>query len=403
MYAALLAFAAPSYAYDDAAITDIKTNMGAAPQGGRLGAFLLKPSLGLLQNHDDNIFRISGDKRSDWVTSVKPEVKLQSDWNLHQVEAGASAQFNRYRKNSSENHDDFAFYLSGRYDVDYQTYFTGLWRQERLHEDRSSLDDVDGDAPLEYDVQTGRVGFTRALGILKLYMDGTLKSYTYDDSRRGSTIIDNSDRDRDQYSFKTRLSYSVSDNAQAFGQVTYNRRRYENSSTSFRNSNGMDYRAGVTANLTGKAEGELYVGYLTQDYDDGFSDISAPSFGGSLLWNLNDLTSLKASAERSVQETSLAGSSGVVRTSVDLTLQHAITEDILAEATIGLDDDTYKGGSDSANRDNTTYEGGLSLSYNFGRGFVSTLKYDYTKRNFERENNNGFENNRITAGLTYAY
>lgn len=401
----MLCLAGVAHAYDKKAVEDVKARTLAKPeQGAYLGGFILKPELGFLQTYDDNIYSKAEDKRGDMVSTLKPSAKLTSNWNLHQIELGASSSINRFNRTSSENSEDYAVYISGRADLDYETYLTGQFKTEWKHEARSSLDDPDGDKPIGFRQDTGVVGFTRALGILQLFSEATFRSYTYDEGQQSGIVISNADRNRNHNSLRTRLAYSVSDNAQAFVQLTYDRRRYDLDSEADRNSDGYDWRFGAMANLSGKAKGEIFAGYLKTKFDSRtYRDIGVPTFGGSLLWNVSQLTSFKFGLERQSLETSLDGASGVVRTGLDMALQHSITPDILAELGFSMDHDTYKGDSSSnADRDNTTYRGGLGVSYQFGDGYTAKLAYDYIRREFKADTED-YDNNRVTASVVYVY
>lgn len=389
-------------AYDTAAVADVKSRFYHKAEGSRMGTFLLKPSLGLMQSYDDNIFRSARNEEGDFITTLRPELRLHSDWSLHQVETGASARLSRFWDNQSENSNDFAFYVSGRYDIDYGTAFTALLRHEKLHEDRSALDDPDGDAPLAFHMNTAALGFYRDLSVLKLYLDARMMDSTYEDSERNGLRLDNGNRNRQQSLLRARLAYSFTDNAQVFGQITHDRRRYDRPSTSFRDASGYDFRLGLKVNLTGKLEGEVFAGTLRQKYKGDFGTISAPSFGGSLLWNLTELTSVRAEVERRILETTLADSSGIVRTNYVLGLQHALTRDVLLDAMLGLDDDAYEGSAGSAGRDNYTLRAGFGVNYQFGNGFTTRLGYDRTQRKFD-SGAQGYENNKLMASVVYAY
>lgn len=380
-----------------------KPNPDFDPKGGKFKALIVKPALEIEELYDDNIFRDETGEQGDFITSFKPEVKVSTDWNLHQIETGASADVGRYWDHEAENFDDYAVYLSGRYDVDYGTYVTASARFDHKHEDRGALDDVSGDSPIEYDVATANLGFTRDLSVLKLYMKGTWRALRYQETQRNGTTIDNSERDRDQSIYEAKLAYEMSDRTLAYAQVRYDRKRYELDSESFRNSDGFDYRLGMGMDISGKVHGDIYAGYLKTSYDDVFDDIGAANYGGALLWNLSEITSVRVSAERSVVETTLDGSSGIVRTKAGLGLEHAFRQNIIADMRFSITDDAYEGNAaQSSTRDNRTYDAGFGLDYMLSDQWKMRFDYNLIRRDFDTASGD-YNNNKIMLALKYSY
>ncbi|MBK9584307.1 MAG: outer membrane beta-barrel protein [Alphaproteobacteria bacterium] len=101
-------------AYNKNLVSNVKyrTSPHHTPEGGRLGTFIVRPSFALMQTYDDNIFR-EPDADHDAITVARPEVRINSDWGLHGIEAGAQGSLGRYADFSSENYDDFAFLCVG--------------------------------------------------------------------------------------------------------------------------------------------------------------------------------------------------------------------------------------------------------------------------------------------------
>ncbi|MBK9584308.1 MAG: hypothetical protein IPO55_00040 [Alphaproteobacteria bacterium] len=65
------------------------------------------------------------------------------------------------------------FYVSGQYDLDYETYIKALAKYEKKHQERDQLEDPGGDEPTEYNVKTVFVGFARELNILRVNVSAT--------------------------------------------------------------------------------------------------------------------------------------------------------------------------------------------------------------------------------------
>lgn len=401
-FCALLFWCNAVLAFDQNAVMSVKDQPSEyyQAQGGRFRSLIIEPAMAVSAQYDDNIYRQRDNKKSDLIHILTPQIDMHTDWNLHEISAGASAKIGRFNRYKKENYDDYSGYVSGRYDIDYGTYLTLNLRSEYRHEDRGNLDDVNGDAPIEYNVNTADISFTRELGILKLYLYSTARNYDYKNSVRAGVIIDNSDRNRRQFLSTIRLAYGQSDHYNLYLQGQYNRRLYDNSSASYRDSVGYDWRTGLSVNLTGKLQGDFYLGYLLQDYGAGFKDVSGVNYGGNLLWNINGITSLSAGLERQVVETTLAGSSGVLRMGGHVELQHALRENIIIEARLSALDDAYKGGG--ARNDNLTAQSHLGVEYRPNEVLSFGVDYDYLNRNFANRAGD-YDNHKMLFIAQYAY
>ena len=383
-------------------IRNIKTQRSPYYQspGARLSTFIVRPSLSLMQEYDNNIFR-EPEAESDHITSVRPALTVQSDWELHSLGAGVNADFGRYSEFDSEDYDDFSFYVSGRYDVDYGTYFTTKLQYDKRHQERDAIDDQNGDEPTEYALKSVFVGFTRDLSVLRLYTTAEYRDFDYDDNERDGVQIDNSIRNRAQQDYTVRLGYGLSDNFEVYTQAGYNKRRYDVTSATRRNSDGYDLRVGFTTDITGKIRSDVFAGYLLQDYESNFDDVSAANFGASVLWNVTPLTSVEFDVERTLEETIQEEASTVVRTVANAEIHHYLRENIMLNGRLGFTDDTYED-EDRSDNDNQIYRLGLGVQYWPNQNLNTGLRYDYFDRVFD-DSARDYDNSRVRLTLGYTY
>ncbi len=404
-FCTLALYGTVAFAFDERAVVSVKeqSNEYYTAQGGRIGSLIVKPSIDIAYEYDDNIFREAENQKNDKKLIVQPDVTVETDWNMHQIRAGASAEFGRFKEFGSEDYDDHSYFVSGRLDMDYNTFATLDVRSQFRHEDRGSLDDVDGDAPIEFQVDSTSAGFTRALGVMKLYLNGIFRTYSYDDTSRAGLVVSNADRDREHRIYRGRIAYSLSDDYAVFIQAQHDTRNYDQSGTAFRDSDGQEYRGGVSVNISGKLQGDIYLGRLTQSYESDFDDISEVVYGGHLLWNLNGITSLRGMWENQVVETSLVGASGVLRTTARVELEHAFRDYFMFDGYTGFQDDQYEGNASSSASDNVTYTSGAGLDYKLSDKLGVRFDYDYLKRNFEEAGSGDYDNHKVRFSVKYDY
>lgn len=389
--------------------TDIKGVRDSVPDayrpvGGRFGSLIVEPAIEILQKYDDNIFKQATSQKTDHILSVKPKMLVTTDWNLHRLQAGVAANYARYRRTHSEDYKDVSIFLSGRYDVDYETYFNAGVNYDRKHEERGSVDDVDGDEPLIYDIRSANIGFTRELGLLNLYLSNTYRQISYQDSTLSGSKVDNGERNRWHNAARLKLGYDLSDDSEIYATIQHDRKRYERNSVSFRNADGMDYRIGLSSVLTGKVQADIFAGYISQKYQgEDFRDTKSVRFGGAMLWNLTGLTTLKAELDRSLIETVQIGASAVMRTKGMVYVDHALRPNVLIGLSGGILEDSYQGDNAvNAGRDNTIYKVGFNLDYLFTPAWAAKFSYDYMQRNYDSSTPD-YDVNQAMISLRYSY
>src|SRR3546814_5981286 len=105
-----------------------------------------------------------------------------------------------------------------------------------------------------------------------------------------------------------RGGYEIMPSYEAFLRVTYNQRDYDSNvdDAGFnRDSDGYEAVAGVALDLSGVTFGDVYAGYMSQDYDDpALQDVDGPVVGAGVTWNPTALTSARLDVSRSEEHTS---------------------------------------------------------------------------------------------------
>lgn len=374
-----------------------------SPKGGKFKTLKVMPSVEQGFEYDDNIYRDADDSESDIVSLTRPAVDISTDWALHELKAGASAEVARYKKNSDENYEDYLLYISGIYDISYGMRATAQVKHDVRHEDRGSLEDANGDEPTKFAVDTAELGFARDLSVVKLYLRSVWRGYDYDDGDLSGVTIDNSNRDRIQSLYEAKLGYELSDKSMLYILGQYDRREYDNASQSARNSDGVGARIGLSSDITGKARVDVYGGYMKTSYESVYDGINAVDFGGKFLWNVTDISSVKASVERSVQETALVGSAGIVETVANVGVEHAFKENVVADLKAEVRDNQYEGDDALAeSRDNVRYTNAAGVDYLLNDQWKVRTSYTHEYRDFSDENED-YSDNKLMLSLRFSY
>ncbi|MGH6975898.1 MAG: outer membrane beta-barrel protein, partial [Stellaceae bacterium] len=283
------------------------------PVGARLGDFFFYPSAEVEEFWDSNVFASQSHEKSDFYTSMRPAAALLSDWGSSALNFRANGEVRRYASQVSENQTNYSFVTNGRLDILHGESLSGALGYQNAHEDRTSPSSVSTQLhPTEYQETSGLLKFDRERGVLGLHANAGVDYFTYDNALTSSGAqLRETDRNRIEVHGGPRLSYEIVPGYHAFIAVAGNNRIYQStfdSSGVKRSSHGFETDVGTALRITPLITGEAFVGYIQQNYDDSrISSIHSPGFGGNLLWNVTQATSVRAKVSRTVQEVDFFG------------------------------------------------------------------------------------------------
>lgn len=354
------------------------------PQGARLGGFLLYPKLGVEERFVDNIFSTDDDTQNDLITILHPSFRLNSNWNRHALNFSGTASVARHAKNGAEDYEDFRIGTNGRIDIVRDTFLTAAFSYSVSHEDRGSLDDVNGAEPTNFTVLLPTVGFSHRFGRFNLNTVGTLRRFDYDDvSAAGGATINNDDRDRDEWEGVVRLGYEIIPEYEAFIRGSVKRVDYDTPSdgqTFNRDGNGFKIGAGTAIDFTGVVFGDVLAEYLYRDFDaTAFDTITGPRLVGRITWNVTPLTSIKGALRAGIEETTVTQSgsfaSGSFDTQADVSIDHELLRNLLLGAKASIRNKDFKG----IDRTDNDIGFGISVKYMANRNFYLLAGYDHRR------------------------
>ncbi|WP_158240604.1 outer membrane beta-barrel protein [Telmatospirillum siberiense] len=357
------------------------------PLGVRAGSFIILPSVDVEEAYNSNVYVTPNNTKEDFETVLRPAVAVNSDWNNHALSFLANGTIKRFAKEVSENNSDAGAFVNGRYDIERDVYFTGALSYQLLHEDRSSPDAVTTQkSPIEYQQGSAKFGFVREPGRLGFRLDAGADTYAYGNgvTSTGTRIIE-TDRNYTSYTITPRVRYEITPGYHAFVKASYNDRVYVNTPDTSgynRNSTGYAVDAGTAVDLGRVLTGEVYVGYLSQDYDDSrLKSASGADYGASLLWNVTQITSLRLSAQRTVEETTLASTSGYLQTTVSPSIEHELMRNLLLNAGFSYVLQEFQGSSPSRTDDIYKTDAGLRYLINRNMSVGLTGSYGWRRSN----------------------
>lgn len=351
------------------------------PLGIRMGSFLFFPQLAVTAKYDDNLYSTETGEVDDTITIVNPEIQLRSDWNNHALNFVAGAEAGYYSENDSEDYINYFAGADTRLDITRGSLLKASAMYSILHEDRGFPDGESGIEPTEYSLLATSGEYMHRFNRLSLGISGRFDRYDYEDGQLpDSSVINNDDRNRDEWQGALRLGYEVSPGFELFARGTYFVVSYDAEVDDFgldRDSTGYEAVAGTAFDITGITFGELFAGYRSQEADDiAFEPMKGPQFGGSITWNPSGLTTIKGDVVRVVEETTQVDSPGYFATRYGLGVDHELLRNLL----LGLNGSYSTWNYEGIDRDDIYVRGGFYAKYLLNRHLYVSFNYDYTDR-----------------------
>ncbi|MDH3647619.1 MAG: outer membrane beta-barrel protein [Gammaproteobacteria bacterium] len=375
------------------------------PSGLRAGAFVVYPSVAVRYVHDDNLFADAVGKIDDSIIEYKPAIALESDWTSHWMRVGVDATFGRYADQSAEDYDDLAILAEGRLDITRSSRLKLTARRDSLHQHRYSPDDANGLTPTEFNQDSLAASYERSAGRLPVQLTGKLLSLDYQDTPVLSGQINNDDRDREEILGTARIGLARGGDSVWFVQGQIDSRNYDEQRDDeglTRNSQGYAIALGAALDFVGPFALEGFVGNIRRDYDDPqFDTIDSIWFGGKLIWHLTAITSLTALAESSIEETTVAGASGIYLRKFGVAVDHELRRNLI----LHVDTDVWQEDFKDSNREDDLLRASFGANYLINRHLRLMLRYDWRKRSSAQTpaRPDDYEINEVSLQVTAQY
>jgi hypothetical protein len=308
--------------------------------GDYAGSFLIKSAVEFSAGYDTNPGRLPEPKGLPfWV--VAPEFLAVSDWERHALVADLRGSFTGYGGSlpavvdggispapTNVNRPDFTGHVDGRLDVTEDTRITGEVRL-RLSTDNPGSPNIQAGLA-KYPIFTtlgGTVGIDQSFNRLQVSAGATVDRTVYTDSLlTDGTSTTNDDRNFNQFGGVGRLSYDLLPGLKPFVEGEGDSRVHDvylDRNGYARDSTGGYAKAGTSFEFTRLLTGEIAVGYAERDYADPRLDrLQGLLTSSSLTWTATPLTTAKFISNTSIDETTLAGVSGVLTHTYTVEVDH---------------------------------------------------------------------------------
>lgn len=269
-----------------------------APLGVPLGSFLFFPTASEAAAYDDNIFASDRRVASDLVNTTEEGMAIQSQWSQHSLSGQFFTAQQVYGGHSTEDADTYSGTVSGRYDISGEAFveFDGhISQQPQSRAAAEALSSNGGERPV-YDDYLPQVTYEQQFGPWNERAQGGFekRSFTTSDALTFSYM---------EPTYRNRVTYDFTDRLGVFFDATFSQRQW-NVSPEFRNSDSFTGLGGIAYQVPTVIDAELGIGGLRETFENSaFSNLNRPVLRGYITWNVLPLTTVLATANRTVTGT----------------------------------------------------------------------------------------------------
>ena len=336
-----------------------------APNGFRMGSFLVYPAVDFGTGYTTNATESSGGKPSMFGI-VAPAVVFRSDWSRNEVMLALRGSYEAFANDAAANNPSAEVEAASRLDIGERSNATLHFLYTFSQEDLSSPDTPQGAAKPPHTHEIGATAaFNQALG------PGSVKLEAFTDTTLHES---KTSRDNTIYGTRLRVGYALTPGLIPFVQGELAQRTYPEvkAGSLDRASNDHSVAVGVAFDRSPVSQGEIAIGYADEVFDQsGLATLAALTVDASLVWSPTELTTVTAGFTTNLDPTTDKGSSGAVVYDGSLDFAYAYRRNATLDATL---DANYKGWQ-GIGRIDWTYKAGLATTWRINRNI--TLKAGY--------------------------
>ncbi|MGH1574594.1 outer membrane beta-barrel protein [Methylobacterium sp. P31] len=364
----------------------IPTDPAYAPIGYQIGSFTVLPSFAQSVGYDSNPDQTSRQlAKSSAAFRTDATVDFQSNWSSSSLQGSLRGSYLETPQNEAASRPAADGTVRLRIDADRDLHIDaeGRFLIDTQRTSNPNLQALTAQAATVTSrpilaVYGASLGVTETFNRLSVTLRGSVDRSEFDNAKLADgTIINQSDRNFNQYSLQLRTAYEVNPDFSPFIDILADTRVYDlrrDLSGVQRDSDGIAVALGASVRLARTLAGEVSAGIQHRTYVvPSLRDINAPLLNATLVWSASPLTTVRLSAATGVTETTIPGSSGVLTDVATLEVQH----DLLRNLSIVV------GGSFLRNdyQGSTIRETGLSatarVDYHFTRWLTLRGTYIY--------------------------
>ncbi|GJE18916.1 outer membrane beta-barrel protein [Methylobacterium marchantiae] len=351
-----------------------------APLGVKVGTFTFLPVFQQSVGYDTNPDQITANRaKGSLALRTEGELAFRSDWSNHELAGELRGGYLDFPDNQAASRPNGAGAVRLRLDanrstsIDVETRFLVDTQRPGSPDINATL----SNRPIVASYGT-TIGVTETFNRLQVSLRGLIDRSEFENAALSNgAVLNQSDRNLNQYGLRLRVAYEISPTITPFVDVLADTRVYDlrtDSNGIRRDSDGVTLTGGARVALTRFISGEVSAGLQHRTYvDPSLKDLTAPIVNAALIWTASPLTTVRLNATTGIIETAIPGSSGVLTQAATLEVQH----DLLRNLSITLGAGYLASDYDRVNITERGFSATARLDYRFNRWLSLRGSYIY--------------------------
>ena len=369
--------------------------------GYRSGNLIFYPTLLTSATYDDNIFATRFNKVSDLVFHIVPTISVSSNLGTTAVSGYVTADARISTQRSELNAIAPGVGIGFKSELQRDLIVQGRADYAYRVEDAADANRQAGVNIIRENVRyhdfTSNVSINKSFNQFYVSAGAAYEHLAFDNvTAQNGVVVNESLRDADLVNWTLRGGYQFGPGLRVFVEPSYNIRRYQASGF---NSDGYRLVAGLSANLGRLVTGEIFAGYMQQNYNFNFGSVGGFAAGANLRWYPTDLLTVSLSADRSIRDVGIAtgvlrGSPAFVNT-IAVRADYELFRNLILSGRLGYQTYDYQR---NLREVSNFYTAGLTGTYLINRFLTSSLDYTYSV-NDSNVPLNRYTRNQVTLSL----
>ena len=360
------------------------------PIGLRTGSFFFFPRAELDEAYNSNIFATTTSPTYDLITGLQPSFDLLSIFPRNALNLHGGSALQIYADHPAQNTQDGFVSADGRLDVTAGSLFYGNAQVAHQHISYGSPNSPGNIAqPVTYWNYIARAGYVQGGRRLSLSVDLGVAAAQYNAALLvGGGLLPQSSQDITISDAAVRTSYEIIPDYQGYLRVSGSLYDYWRTVPGGTRPNSSIYRVNLGLQILPRhlIYGTAYAGYLVQNFaQSGLGSVSAPDYGGRLVWNVTGLTTLTFSGLRTFNTgTPSTGSltvpgpagNGYLASTVAANADHELLRNLLLNLSTSYENDSFQG----ITRTDNVFTVGAGARYLVNRNLFLGGSFTYYQR-----------------------
>src|SRR6185312_6966833 len=370
-------------------------------KGLPLGGFRLFPKLDVQVGNDDNVLRQATGAKSSMTTLEAPSFFLGSQWGRHELDLFGNVAAQQYNDVTGEDATDWTVGGNGRLDIQRGSDFSGTVSHSSLHEPRNSPDLPSFAAePTKYTQTHAQGALNYSPYNFGFRAGATIDRFDYSATPvlGGAAPINNTDRNRNEYDAYARASYLFSPGYAMFVQTDYIAQDFDQAldrTLLHRSNSGYRVDGGLSMQVSHLVQGELFLGYLSQNYKAPLKDVSGVNFGAALNWFASEVLTVHLQASRTLAATTIAGASTNDNQIFGVSADYELLPNVILQGGFSHTDSAFRGATRHDQIDNER----IGATYLMNRYLSANLTFTHETRTSNAAGG-AYDDNIIMGGIT---